>query len=97
MFLLLACEIHFEYPNNQTAPVTFKYIDVKTVEFQTPRCQLPENSNHNALVPIVVTYSGTKVKRVNFLYHTRTYLINLVENTLNLFFFLLSRQMFKLR
>ncbi|CAF0936257.1 unnamed protein product [Adineta ricciae] len=64
------CEIYFEYPGNSNAPVTFKYIDVKTLEFKTPRCPFPENSHHSVVVPIVVTYSGTKVKRVNFLYHT---------------------------
>ncbi|CAF0859968.1 unnamed protein product [Adineta steineri] len=68
------CEIYFEYPSLQRQePVSFRFVDSKTITFTTPSCLIEVNENHKIEVPIVVRQNNQEVARVNFCYEPSTY------------------------
>ncbi|CAF4278673.1 unnamed protein product, partial [Adineta steineri] len=54
-------------------PVSFQFVDSKTITFTTPPCLIEANENHKVEVPLVVRQNNQEITRVSFYYEPSTY------------------------
>ncbi|CAF1022686.1 unnamed protein product [Adineta steineri] len=59
---------YFRDPMVIDQPVSFQFVDSKTITFTTPPCLIEANENHKIEVPIVVRQNNRETTRVSFYY-----------------------------